>query len=46
MPKAGRDRALGELDELLELRVQEKILVVDSVWHGEFSCLEVEKLKS
>jgi hypothetical protein len=29
-----RGRALGELDELLELRVQEKILVVDGVWHG------------
>ena len=42
---AGRDRALGELDELLELRIQEKILAVDVAWHGEFSGLEVERLK-
>jgi len=38
---ACRDRGLGELHELLELRVQEKILVVYGAWHGEFSCLEV-----
>jgi hypothetical protein len=32
------------LHELLELRVLEKSLDDDGAWHGEFFCLEVERL--